>query len=209
MLAVTRPTQLPDLGMGVGTASMSADIEAAVGYNLTLVGPLVDHYILQLGQGMSRRLRPRFHTGPAVFSINVPPTLWRQLEALLTGYGGTASRQYCVSRAGVRSVRVTITDITTAQRIWSPARNDGTNHLCRRHFGREAHVGQDGQIRHTSHYLGYSAVVVSSSTPVVVTSHLRTGTTTCSFYRQNYSEGGLAINTTLQATLNSADAVLP
>ncbi|CAH1242418.1 Hypp6681 [Branchiostoma lanceolatum] len=84
MLAVTRPTQLPELGMGVGAASMSADIEAAVGYNLTLVGPLVDHYILQLGQGMSRRLRPRFHTGPAVFSINVPPTLWRHLETLIT-----------------------------------------------------------------------------------------------------------------------------
>ncbi|CAH1266716.1 Hypp3545 [Branchiostoma lanceolatum] len=209
MLAVTRPTQLPDVGMGVGAASMSADIEAAVGCNLTLVGPLVDHYILQLGQGMSRQLRPRFHTGPAVFSINVPPALWRHLETLLTGYGGTATRQCCVSRAGVRSVRVTIPDIATAQRIWSPARTDGSNNLCRRHFGREAHAGQDGQIRYTSRYLGYSAVVVSSLTPVVVTSHLRTGTTTCSFYRQNYTEGGLAINTTLQATLNSADASLP
>ncbi|CAH1248744.1 Hypp8371 [Branchiostoma lanceolatum] len=79
ILAVTRPTQLPELGMGVGAASMSADIEAAVDYNLTLVGPLVDHYILQLGQGMSRRLRPRFHTGPAVFSINVPfGDTWRR-----------------------------------------------------------------------------------------------------------------------------------
>ncbi|KAI8503261.1 hypothetical protein Bbelb_190820 [Branchiostoma belcheri] len=209
MLAVTHPTQLPDLGMGVGTASMSADIEAAVGFNLTLVGPLVDHYVQQLGQGMSRRLRPRFHTGPAVFSVNVPPTLWRHLEALLTGYGGTATRQYCVSRAGVRSVTVTVTDITTAQQIWSPARRDGTNFLCRRHFGRERHIGQDGQICYTSRFLGHSAVVVSSLTPVVVTCHLRTGTTTCRFYRQNYTEGGLAINTSLQATLNSADAVLP
>ncbi|KAI8493362.1 hypothetical protein Bbelb_287590 [Branchiostoma belcheri] len=207
MLAVTRPTELPDLGMGVGTASMSADIEAAVGFNLTLVGPLVDHYIMQLGQGMSRRLRPRFHTGLAVFSINVPPTLWRHLEALLTGYGGTATRQYCVSRAGLRSVRVTIPDIATAQRIWSPARRDGTNYLCRRHFQRARHIGQDGQIHYTSTFQGYSAVVVSSLTPVVVTSHLRTGITTCSFFRQNYTEGGLAINTSLQATLNSADAM--
>ncbi|XP_019632527.1 PREDICTED: uncharacterized protein LOC109476099 [Branchiostoma belcheri] len=163
---------------------------------------------MQLGQGMSRRLRPRFHTGLAVFSINVPPTLWRHLEALLTGYGGTATRQYCVSRAGLRSVRVTIPDITTAQRIWSPARRDGTNYLCRRHFQRARHIGQDGQIHYTSTFQGYSAVVVSSLTPVVVTSHLRTGITTCSFFRQNYTEGGLAINTSLQATLNSADAVL-
>ncbi|KAI8514137.1 hypothetical protein Bbelb_084610 [Branchiostoma belcheri] len=60
----------------------------------------------------------------------------------------TSMLSTCVTAKKTESpdpLRATISDITIARRICSPARRYGTNHLCRRLFKRERHIGQDGE----------------------------------------------------------------
>lgn len=182
--------------------SMKGQLEENIedlGFKLTVVGPLVDFYLLNIAKGIKQRLRRSRATGLMnPFTVLIPMDITRYLCVMWRKYDG---------RLATENGKMTFvaTQFRTIEKMFSPARFDGSSFLKKRHFNKtrfteESSKGKPKNCRYV--FVGRSTVVVSEKTPFTMTYNIATGFIKVCFYRQNYTAEGMAEDTTLQGLLN-------
>ena len=180
----------PDLSTG---GRLDEEVED-IGYNLAVVGPLVDFYLKHIGVAIRRRLRRSRKTGLTNdFSTTIPWDLMKYTCVLWREYGGTI-----VTNLRSKKMVLTAVNFATLEKVFSPARYCGGNYLKRRHYV----VVRQPKRKNNHVFHGRSAVVVSEKTPFTINFRMDSGIARLSFYRQNYDKGGVAQDFTLQALVN-------
>ena len=97
---------------------------------------------------------------------------------------------------------VWINSMDSCERIFAPERFDGTNFLAKRIFARKLLQGEKKQ---QQVYNGKAVVAVTSATPIRFEYIYKTGILAVSFTIQRYTADGVAIDSKVQADVNSAD----
>ena len=175
-----------------GMRNLDPVLEKLTGNKLELVAPMLDGFIREIGNQMSANLgRPRMTGLMTPFELFMPFQIFKQLWAIVQGYGGNAE----TSKDGER-VTLKISRPQTAAKIWCPARFSGENFLARRHFER---IPENGRL--IQHYNGKSLVVVTQATPIRMDFSVKHQVKT-TFYVQRYDRNDFAKDANLQKIMN-------
>ena len=139
---------------------MNSRLEEVCGNKLELCGPLVDGYLLEIGEQIASKLSRSKATslvGPVV--IFIPWQIFRHITVLFRGYSGEVKFNERKSK-----ITSTLSCIQAVEKVFSPARFEGQDVLRKRHFSQQPK--SKGKL--SSVYKGRSAVVVSKNTPFVL-----------------------------------------
>ena len=190
MKAVRRAKRGPNYGMG----KMNSGLEEVCGNKLELCGPLVDGYLLEIGEQIASKLsRPKGTSlvGPVV--IFIPWQIFRHITVLFRGYSGEVKFNERKSK-----ITSTLSCIQAVEKVFSPARFEGQDVLRKRHFSQQPK--SKGKL--LSVYKGRSAVVVSKNTPFVVEYNLKSQKAMVTFYIQRYTAEDFVFDKSLQSLMN-------
>ena len=188
--AVRRARRRPNYGMG----NMNSGLEKICGNKLELAGPLVDSYLLEIGNQISSKLtRSKATSLASPVVLFIPWAIFRHMTVLFRGYGADVTFENRKSK-----VICTITLFETAEKAFSPARFEGQDVLRKRHFSRQP----DTSGKLASMYKGRSAVVVSPRTPFILDYNLKNQKVTVTFYIQRYTAKDFGIDSSLQSLMN-------
>lgn len=123
--AVSNSKEKPNLGM----RNLDPILEERAGFNLELVGPMIDSYFGEIGRGIAAKLGRSRCTGlMPPLRLFVPYVVFRHLCNIIVGYGG-----WLTSTKDRMSV-VVINTTENAEKVFSLARFQGKNFLKKRHF---------------------------------------------------------------------------
>ena len=185
--AVWKCQSKPDMGM----RNLDPILEERASYKLEIVGPLIDSYLTEIGRAMFAKLGRSRNTGlmPPV-KLFIPYPIFRHVCNIVVRYGGSMS-----TKKGRMSLEISKMD--TATKVFSPVRCQGDNLLMKRHFDK---IRENG--RNIFKYSGRAAVVVTSTTPIILDFHLKQEKVTILFYVQRYDKSDFSLDATLQALLN-------
>ena len=165
--AIRRARRRPNYGMG----NMNSGLEEICGNKLELTGPLIDSYLLEIGNQVSAKLTRSKATSPVI--LFVPWPVFRHITVLFRGYGTEVTFDNRKSK-----VISTFNLLETTEKIFSLARFEGQDVLRKRHFGGQPY--KNGKMR--SVYKGRSAVAISQTTPFCFDYNLINQKITVTFY---------------------------
>ena len=129
--AIRRARRRPNYGMG----NMSSGLEEICGNKLELTGPLIDSYLLEIGNQVSAKLTRSKATSPVI--LFVPWPVFRHITVLFRGYGTEVTFDNRKSK-----VISTFNLLETAEKIFSLARFEGQDVLRKRHFRSTVAISQ-------------------------------------------------------------------
>lgn len=176
-----------------GMRNLDPVLEELTGNKLELVGPMLDGFIREIGNGMSAKLGRSRMTGLMTpFVLFMPFQIFKYLWVIVQGYGGN----FETSKKGEK-ITLTISMPQTAAKIWSPARFSGENFLAKRHFEK---IPENGRV--IQHYNGKSLVVVTQATPIKMDFSVKQQRVTTTFYVQRYDRNDFAKDANLQRVMN-------
>ena len=191
--AVNAAEGKPDLSM---RGKLDEDVED-LGYKLTLIGPLVDYFLRVVSKGIKQRLRKSRATGLMnPFTCNIPFDLMKYICVMWRNYEGKLTTTGNVMQFTAKSK-------ATVEKLFCPARFDGSPTLWKRHYNVLRTRTYTGKRKVSRVLAGKSVVVVSELTPFTMIYNIKSGNLKVSFYRQNYNADGLAEDMTLQRLLNN------
>ena len=165
--AIRRARRRPNYGMG----NMNSGLEEICGNKLELTGPLIDSYLLEIGNQVSAKLTRSKATSPVI--LFVPWPVFRHITVLFRGYGTEVTFDNRKSK-----VISTFNLLETAEKIFSPAHFEGQDVLRKRHFSGQP----DKNSKMRSVYKGRSAVAISQTTPFCFDYNLINQKITVTFY---------------------------
>ena len=185
-----RARRRPNYGMG----NMNSGLEEICGNKLELTGPLIDSYLLEIGNQVSVKLtRSKATSLASPVILFVPWPVFRYITVLFRGY--SAEVTFDNWKAKVIS---TFNLLETAEKIFSPARFEGQDVLRKRHFSRQP----DKNANMRSVYKGRSAVAISQTTPFCFDYNLKNRKVTVTFYIQRYTAQDFVIDSSLQSLMS-------
>ena len=188
--AIRRARRRPNYGMG----NMNSGLEEVCGNKLELTGPLIDSYLLEIGNQVSAKLtRSKATSLASPVILFVPWPVFRLITVLFRGYGAEVTFDNRKSK-----VISTFNLLETAEKIFSPARFEGQDVLRKRHFSRQP--DNNGTMR--SVYKGRSAVAISQTTPFCFDYNLKNQKVTVTFYIQRYTAQDFVIDSSLQSLMS-------
>ena len=123
--------------------------------------------------------------------IYMPYNIFKHLANISRGYGADCT-------VNKTNMTLEITSLSSAYKIFSPARFGGENLLKRRHFQKVVLKG-----RCIFQFKGRAAVIVSKVTPIVMEYSFKKEKLTISFYIQRYDKDDFAIDLSLQTLVNA------
>ena len=168
--AIRRARRRPNYGMG----NMNSGLEEICGKKLKLTGPLIDSYLLEIGNQVSVKLtRSKATSLASPVILFVPWPVFRHITVLFRGYSTEVTFDNRKSK-----VISTFNLLETAEKIFSPARFEGQDVLRKRHFSRQP----DKNAKMRSVYKGRSAVAISQTTPFCFDYNLINQKVTVTFY---------------------------
>ena len=177
---------------------LDASLERKCSGGLKLAGPLVDHYIKEIGGGMLNKLRRGKSTGiQTTNKISIPWQIMTNLMKLIKGYGGEV---HVETKRKEKLLTISIPSESCACKIWYPMRC-GRNILSKRHYAKKP-TEIDGIKKQKFVYSGVSKVVVTERTPITITFYTKTQRATTTFYVQRYDENNFVLDAALQSTMN-------
>ena len=152
--AIRRARRRPNYGMG----NMHSGLEEICGNKLELTGPVIDSYLLEIGNQVSAKLtRSKATSLASPVILFVPWPVFRHITVLFRGYGTEVTFDNRKSK-----VISTFILLEMAEKIFSPARFEGQDVLRKRHFR--------------------SAVAISQTTPFCFDYNLINQKVTVTFY---------------------------
>lgn len=172
--------------------------EKTIGNRLLLSGPLVDGYVEEIGKLLSSKLTRSKLTGlvpPIVMFI--PWEIMGKIVALFVAYGSDL-KNVCKGKKSDKVV-VICEKHSTAEKVFSGSRFDGTNYLRKRFFANN--VDADSGDRSKT-YNGCAQVVFSTNTPLRLDYNYASKKVTISFYVQRYNKDDFAVDASLQRLMN-------
>ena len=116
--AIRRARRRPNYGMG----NMNSGLEEICGNKLELTGPLIDSYLLEIGNQVSAKLTRSKATSPVI--LFVPWPVFRHITVLFKGYGTEVTFDNRKSK-----VISMFNLLETAEKIFSPAHFEGQDVL--------------------------------------------------------------------------------
>ena len=177
-----------------GMGNMNSGLEEICGNKLELTGPLIDSYLLEIGNQVSAKLtRSKATSLASPVILFVPWPVFRHITVLFRGYGAEVTFDNRKSK-----VISTFNLLETAEKIFSPARFEGQDVLRKRHFSRQP--DNNGTMR--SVYKGRSAVAISQTTPFCFDYNLKNQKVTVTFYIQRYTAQDFVIDSSLQSLMS-------
>ncbi|XP_066934430.1 uncharacterized protein [Clytia hemisphaerica] len=201
-----------------GNSEMDAGIERAFGHQLLLAGPLVDRYLQHIGQMIYKKLLQKHLTGyTQTYREFIPNEIFKIMLRYFAAYGcelhdvfpkrrqPTAQPKKKIRKANKNvppsKSFIWITSKKVSRRLFAPERFDGTNYLAKRVFRRKKIQGR----RQKLVYDGKAIVAITSETPIKMVFEYKTSQIMIGFTIQRYNENGEAIDSTVQAQINSAE----
>ena len=147
---------------------LDGKIEQNIGNRVVLAGPLVDDKLLEIAKAMKAKLTRGRLTGLAPpMNIKVPWQIMKFIVSMATSYGAqfkvinhpskTKRQQQIMERI------VMFIEEGTIEKLFNPARFDGTNYLANRFF--QKLVNPKTKERELQ-YCGEARVIVSKYTPI-------------------------------------------
>ena len=191
--AVRKANGKPDYGM----LNMDCQLEEVVGNKLELVGPVIDSYLFELGKTLKSKLARSKATGLVnPVSMFFPWAMFRHLLTLCRGY----SCDVATKISGRKHMHViTITQMKSLRKLFSPARFSGETVFATRHFKK---VPSTAGGKRKSEYNGKSLIVVSVNTPFTIEYTMKNQRACISFYIQRYNQDNYATDSSLQSLMN-------
>ena len=188
--AIRRARRRPNYGMG----NMNSGLEEICGNKLELTGPLIDSYLLEIGNQVSAKLtRSKATSLASPVILFVPWPVFCHITVLSRGYGAEVTFDNRKSK-----VISTFNLLETAEKVFSPARFEGQDVLRKRHFSRQP--DKNGEMR--SVYKGRSAVAIFQTTPFCFDCNLKNQKVTVTFYIQRYTAQDFVIGSSLQSLMS-------
>ena len=177
--------------------ALDAANEKASNNNLIVSGPMVVCYLKELGNQMHSKLTRGKITGiQSSSSILIPWQVMLNIMRLIKGYGGKVVAE--TKKNKEKLFTVTISHENCSGKVWHSKRC-GRNLLSKRKYSKQR-TSEDPNKKFK--YSGCSKVVVTNSTPIIVSYQTKTQKAVMSFYVQRYDEQNYALDAALQAKLN-------
>lgn len=176
-------------------------IEKTIGNRLILSGPLVDSYLEEMGKRIYSKLTRSKLTGlvpPITFFL--PWEIMSKIAAYFVSYGSDIKN----IAKGEKNDKLIIfcEKLSSAEKIFSPSRFDGTNYLRKRFFAKI--VDPVTKVRENT-YNGCAEVVFSVQSPLRIDYHYSSSKASISFYIQRYDKNDFSVDASLQKLLNGEE----
>ena len=189
--SVRKAKNKPDYGM----AKMDRQLEEVIGNKLELAGPLIDSYLKEIGRAIGSKLSRSKATGlvnPVVLFFPWP--VFRHVLTLVRGYSGDV-----VVTSERARISITLTEMNSLVKLFSPSRFSGENFIAHRHFRK---VPSKSGKKLLSVFDGRSPVVVTRNTPFKIDYQMRAEKVTVTFYVQRYNTDNFPVDTSIQSLMN-------
>lgn len=179
---------------------LNGSAERVLGSRMYLAGPIVDKYLKQIGQQIESKLSRSKATGKSPpISMFVPEEVMVTMEGICVACGvRRIERQWKKSsKTLLKKLHISIDTREVAQKVFAPARFDGTDYLAKRFFCKSNDSSE-------MVYNGLARVVVTPETPICMDYVYSKERVTVTCFIQRYNADGSCVDSTLQQLVNSA-----
>ena len=175
---------------------LDRELERNFSNRITIVGPMMDTFLKEIGISFKSKLSRSKVTGVCgPLTMMIPWQVFRTLLCIFIGY--KADTRYISGKKKGSSKEKQIVFIeqqSSAEKIWSPSRFDGTNYLCKRFFTKN-------KSKQTM-YNRCAKIVVSKHTPIRMDYFFETQRLQMTYYIQRYDINDVALDLSLQNLIN-------
>ena len=191
-----------DLDFSCG-GDMGNHVEKTIGNRLLLSGPLIDSYLEEIAKNIASKLSRSKLTGlvpPITFFI--PWEVMSNFAGIFVAYGAEIKNV----NKGKKNDKVVLfcEKLSSAKKIFSPSRFDGSNYLRKRFFTKS--VDAVSKIKETI-YSGCAEFVFSINTPLRIDYVYSTSKAIITFSVQRYDKDDFCVDASLQKIINESEAV--